>query len=149
MVGKWSAVQALLGVAWLIVGLLLLLQWLADEPSIKIVWQTETEFDSAGFNIMRGRSETGPYEKINDRLIPASEDAVAGGDYSFADSEVTPGEQYYYQLEDIDLSGNVTSHAPIVVEAPVRASWLLAVGVASLVAGVTLISVAWARTRKR
>ncbi|NIO09963.1 MAG: hypothetical protein GTO40_18950, partial [Deltaproteobacteria bacterium] len=39
-----------------------------------------------------------------------------GRKYSFEDTNVTPGELYYYQLEDIDIYGKKTVHGPICVD---------------------------------
>jgi hypothetical protein len=39
-----------------------------------------------------------------------------GREYSFEDNDVTPGEIYYYQLEDLDIYGKKTVHGPICVD---------------------------------
>jgi hypothetical protein len=39
-----------------------------------------------------------------------------GRKYSFEDKEVTPGETYYYKLEDLDIYGKKTLHGPICVD---------------------------------
>jgi hypothetical protein len=148
MFAKSGTAQITLGAAWLIAGLALAFLWLRDEPQIEIVWQTESEFESAGFNVLRGQSQAGPYNQINERLIPASEDAAVGADYSFVDAEVTRGKLYFYQLEDVDLAGNATRHEPIAYVAPGRAPWLLAVGAASLLIGSILV-MSWLRGQQR
>jgi hypothetical protein len=136
-----------LAAAWLLVGLLAIGEWLVDRPSIQIEWQTETEFESAGFNLLRGEAASGPYLQLNERLIPASNDAAAGADYSFIDGDVVAGQQYYYQLEDVDFTGGATRHAPISIVAPSRPHWLLAAGLISALAGLMLAF--FARTRAR
>jgi hypothetical protein len=138
MIGISRTGRLLIAAAWLLVGALALGQWLAYQPTIQIDWQTETEFDSAGFNLLRARAESGPYVRINERLIPASTDAAAGAHYTFLDTEVSKGQQYYYQLEDVDLSGGSSQHAPITFVAPDQPIWLLLAGVASLVVGIAL-----------
>lgn len=148
MFGIPGKARVLLAVAWLLVGLLVTSQWLVQRPSIQIDWQTETEFNSAGFNLLRSRNQSGPYVKVNDRLIAASTDAAAGADYSFVDSGVIAGQQYFYQLEDVDLSGNTSQHAPIAFVAPARSHWLLAMGLVSLLIGLTLIVSALAPARQ-
>lgn len=139
MFGRLGKARWALGVAWLLVGLLLAILWLDDEPSIEIAWQTETEFESAGFNVLRSQMESGPYVKANEQLIPASNDALAGADYSFVDTDIAAGQFYYYQLEDIDFSGNATRHAPIAFQAPGKAFWLLPLSAVSLLVGLFLI----------
>jgi hypothetical protein len=81
------------------------------EKTVRLEWRTSAELDNAGFNILRGRSNTGRFEKINQRL-PARHD----GQYFFVDEAIDVGGRYYYKLEAVDLSGNVTLHGPINVE---------------------------------
>ena len=86
-----------------------------SEPGMVIVeWTTESEVNLAGFNIYRSESPDGPYVKVNDTLIPAAADPIAGGSYSYADATAEPGVTYYYQLEDVELDGKATVHGPIV-----------------------------------
>ena len=87
----------------------------ASEPGMVIVeWTTESEVNLAGFNIYRSESPDGPYVKLNDTLIPAAPDPIAGGSYSYTDTTVEPGVTCYYQLEDVELDGKATMHGPIV-----------------------------------
>ncbi len=78
-----------------------------------ITWTTAGEIDNEGFNIYRAESENGSYELINDNLIPARGDATTGASYRFIDRDVERGKTYYYKLEDVDTSGNVTQHGPV------------------------------------
>ena len=96
--------------------------WLAvaQEPiptsvagTVIVEWSTESEVNLAGFNIHRSESPAGPYVRLNDTLIPAAPDPIAGGSYSFTDDTAGPGVTYYYQLEDVELDGSSTMHGPI------------------------------------
>ncbi|MGH7595038.1 MAG: Ig-like domain-containing protein [bacterium] len=89
--------------------------------AVKLEWRTSAEVDNAGFNILRGRSGSGRFEKINQRLIPARQD----GQYIFVDDNVDAGGRYYYKLEAVDLSGNVTLHGPVNVEVTAPQSYVL------------------------
>jgi hypothetical protein len=87
---------------------------------VRLEWETGTELDNDGFNLYRATSESGPFARINEALIPAQGDAVAGASYTYADS---PGYgTFYYKLEDVDLSGLATLHGPVsvVVSSPFR-----------------------------
>lgn len=82
-----------------------------DEPAgqpIIIRWSTETEVNTAGFNVYRSESEDGPWLKINPRLIPASPDPLRGGSYVFTDTNVIAGTAYWYELEEVELGGQAT-----------------------------------------
>jgi hypothetical protein len=87
----------------------------SEKTTIKVEWSTASEIDTAGFNIYRSESSQGPYVKVNSNLIPASGDPFSGGDYSFTDKDILSGQTYYYQLEDVDLSGAINRHGPIQV----------------------------------
>jgi len=83
----------------------------AANGGVTLAWETGTEIDNAGFNLYRATSTDGPYTQINDALIPAEGDAVAGASYTFLD---TPGYgTFYYQLEDVDYYGVSTLHGPV------------------------------------
>ena len=102
-----------LGVAWLILASLIVLMQLAKAPQIEITWVTETEFDTAGFNIWRSESQLGEYRKINDHLIPGAQDAAAGAEYRFVDDQVARGRIYYYRLEDVSFDNTTVQHEVI------------------------------------
>lgn len=82
----------------------------AGEPGRPIVirWSTESEVNTAGFNLYRAESEQGPWQKLNPRLIPGSPDPLRGGSYVFTDTQVIAGVTYWYELEEVELSGQAT-----------------------------------------
>ncbi|MGB9299429.1 MAG: hypothetical protein WCD51_02420 [Anaerolineae bacterium] len=124
-----------------------------SEPGMVIVeWTTESEVNLAGFNIYRSESPDGPYVKLNDTLIPAAPDPIAGGSYSYTDTTVEPGVTYYYQLEDAELDGKATVHGPIVVVAggDVVSPLFQASGLLALLGAVLLgVAVFLVRERRR
>ena len=87
-------------------------------PPVEVKWSTETEMNTAGFNLYRSETAGGPFDlKINDQLIPASPDPLTGGDYTYLDRTTQSGITYYYELEEVELTGAVTRHGPIMVKA--------------------------------
>lgn len=102
---------------FILLAVLLLVLGLTSTRSSPVVveWTTATEINTAGFNLYRGESASGPFVKINEQLIPASSDSLVGGKYRFEDASAMPGKTYYYQLEDVEYSGITTRHGPIVV----------------------------------
>lgn len=75
---------------------------------IVIRWSTETEVNTAGFNVYRAESEEGPWTKINPSLIPGAPDPIRGGSYEFTDTNVLAGVTYWYELEEVELGGQAT-----------------------------------------
>jgi len=70
---------------------------------IKLEWETGTELDTAGFYILRSTQGTGPFNRISG-FIPAIGGTI-GAMYSYADTTITNGVNYFYQLEEIEVSG--------------------------------------------
>jgi hypothetical protein len=91
--------------------------WFQSQVSILLEWSTESEFDIVGFDILRGESDSGPFIKVNENIIPPSIDPMIGGEYQFIDTDVEPGQVYYYVLEDIEMDGTRQSHGPVIQEA--------------------------------
>ena len=89
----------------------------AAPAAVIVEWTTESEVNLAGFNLYRSESLDGPYVKVNDTLISASPDPIAGGSDSYADNTAEAGVTYFYKLEDVELDGRATMHGPITVVA--------------------------------
>ena len=83
------------------------------DRKVTLMWVTESEVDNQGFNIYRGETEDGEYEKINNLLIPAQGSATEGASYSATDDGLQNRKIYYYQIEDVDSSGMGTFHGPV------------------------------------
>ncbi len=75
---------------------------------IIVRWSTEFEVNTAGFNIYRSDNENGPWAKMNSQLIPGSPDPLRGGSYVFTDTNVIADQSYWYELEEVELGGQVT-----------------------------------------
>jgi hypothetical protein len=95
--------------------------WLvSQQPAVVVEWSTASEVDTAGYFLYRSEKPGGPFDRVNQNLIPASNDPLVGGSYSYEDSGVQAGKTYYYQLEDIELDGSKTIHGPIEIAATSR-----------------------------
>ena len=77
-------------------------------------WETASEHNNAGFNVLRSMKEDGTYAKINKDLL----DPEVDGKYEYIDNEIEGGYHYYYKIEDVSLSGIRTQHGPVTAEAP-------------------------------
>ncbi|MEM8860275.1 MAG: hypothetical protein AAGD96_18260 [Chloroflexota bacterium] len=102
----------ILGGIWIIFGAIVFLTMILQPQPITITWSTETEFDTAGFNIYRSESTDGEFVQINQQLIPGKAEAAAGAVYTWEDSSAVRGITYYYKLEDVEYNNTRTLHAP-------------------------------------
>lgn len=111
---------------------------------ILIEWSTASEIDTAGYNILRKEAWGETYTQLNDRLIPAADDPLLGGDYSFEDHGVEAGKTYTYILEEIETTGTKNQRGAIMQEAENNA-WIDFVlsGLSLLSAGIA----AWIQVR--
>jgi len=111
---------------------------------IVIQWSTETEVNTAGFNVFRSDSREGQYVQINAKLVPSSPDPLLGGRYAYTDAQVEAGKTYYYKLEELESTGNRITYDRI-VEATAYAQGFLGlsytVWAAFIVALVILVGV--------
>lgn len=100
---------------------------------VRVEWTTEVEMNTAGFDLFRGESPAGPFDvRVNEELIPASPDPLAGGEYSYLDRTAEAGKTYYYQLQEVELGGAVNSYGPIEVRASVIDARVAAAGLIGL-----------------
>ena len=66
--------------------------------AVRVGWTTAQESENKGFNLYRGTSPAGPFEKLNSGLIPSGSVSGEGRDYEFVDTAVSRGAIYYYKL---------------------------------------------------
>ena len=76
--------------------------------TITLKWRTESEQENYGFNLFRGLSKDGPWERVNDKIITGHGTTSEPHDYRYVDKGVKKNTTYYYQLEEVDLAGNAS-----------------------------------------
>ena len=81
-----------------------------NDGAVVIEWETETEVDTAGFNVRRFVDVTGNSTQINKTLIEAKGGITWGATYSFTDSDVVAGQAYDYVLEEVEFDGDSELH---------------------------------------
>lgn len=141
-VGQERASQRILiviGALWLLLAAAIIITQLSRPTPIRIDWETETEIDTAGFNVYRSEEPDGQFELLNDALIPSVGDSLSGAGYSFIDSDVIAGKTYYYRLEDVELDNSREQHEIIEYTAPLVTWWVPVVAALSILVGLFLI----------
>ena len=88
-----------------------------SRSKVKVEWSTASELRTVGFNVYRSDEINPELTRLNEVLIPPSVDSLIGGEYIYIDSDVKPGNTYYYYLEELDASGNASRFGPIEVNA--------------------------------
>ena len=73
-----------------------------------LVWETATEADTLGFNVLRAATLEGPWAPVNRALIPAEGGVASGQTYVLRDAP-GPG-AWHYLLEDVGAAGKRTPH---------------------------------------
>lgn len=126
----------------LVAGIITLVQAvnLYRSPTLLVEWSTASELDLAGFNILRSDQADGTFTQINETLISPVGDTLTGGEYRYEDHAVKGGQTYYYQLQEVELSGNTALHGPI--EAQAKRGGIVEAGLALLLIAISIFTLA-------
>lgn len=103
--------------------------------NIVLGWTTTAEINNAGFHIWRAKkanqgdkveytlpdgTSLTEVKRITNQVIPTQGVSHNGGGYSYADSNVTSGNTYYYALEDNEFNGETNLHLELIKSATVQ-----------------------------
>lgn len=82
---------------------------------ITLEWETASELDNLGFNILRAESgDVSEAQAINPFMIPSQVGGQpTGAYYEWTDEDVDSNTNYFYWLQDIDFNGSVVNHGPV------------------------------------
>ncbi|MDT8304703.1 MAG: hypothetical protein RRC07_02105 [Anaerolineae bacterium] len=130
---------AVLGLLWLLLAAAIVIWQFVAPIRITVTWETETEVNSAGFNIYRSQAPDGAYQRLNDQLVPSRGSPVTGASYQYVDDDVAAGETYYYRLEDVELDNSTELHDVLQYTAPAITWWIMVAAVFSALFGVLLL----------
>ncbi len=90
-----------------------------QDNAVLLEWATGTEFNTAGFRIMRANEENGQYQVLDQiGFIPGEGDGIFGAVYEAVDEDnVSNGTVYWYKLIEFELDGRENPVGPISVTA--------------------------------
>jgi hypothetical protein len=83
--------------------------------AVRLKWETASEINHAGFNVLRSTEKEGAYEKANQEFIAAKGKENKGAAYEYLDFPSAAG-VYFFKLEDVSLDGRSNTSEPIAVE---------------------------------
>lgn len=102
-------------VFFLVAGLLFFSTARAEEVagiSNRIKWVTASEVNNFGFDVFRGDSEDGPFERVNEFTIPGAGNSDTPSQYEFVDDTIEAGKVYWYYVESISMSDEREKFTP-------------------------------------
>ncbi|MBN1559661.1 right-handed parallel beta-helix repeat-containing protein [candidate division KSB1 bacterium] len=92
------------------------------DGAIDLMWTTESESLSLGFNILKSCDRENDYVKLNATLITAAGTSSEQHTYHFVDEEIEERQTYYYILQELDIEGRLSQYGPVSVTAEVSSS---------------------------
>lgn len=76
-------------------------------------WTTASEQDNFGYDVYRGTSEEGPFNKLTDKPMLGHGTTDETSHYSYRDAGIDPCKDYWYYVESISTSGERERFTPI------------------------------------
>ncbi len=78
-----------------------------------VKWTTASELDNFGYDVYRGESPDGPFERVNPEVIEGAGTTDEPTRYRFVDDTIDPRKTYYYYVESISMAGVRERFTPI------------------------------------
>jgi hypothetical protein len=75
-------------------------------------WSTASELENFGFDVYRGDSEEGPFERLTQTPIQGAGTSDEPHSYSYRDDTIDPCREYWYYVESISTSGTREKFTP-------------------------------------
>lgn len=141
-------VSLLLAIGLILAALVILLISAATPPAVTVEWSTASELNTAGFNVLRSENPNGPFTRLNAEVIPASPDPLVGSSYAYTDTNVTPGQTYTYQLEEVEFGGGTAPQGTVIVTAQQSIDPIFIVAAIGL-AAVIIAALLWTERPRR
>jgi hypothetical protein len=84
----------------------------AQPGQVQLTWETTSEVDNTGFNVLRSTAADGDQVRLD--FVPASHPgSTNGAKYMYVDTDVVAGATYWYWIEDVDTTGARALHGPV------------------------------------
>ena len=87
------------------------------EPQLRVKntarWTTASEENNFGYDVYRGDSEKGPFEKLTKTPILGNGTTRETHTYAYADDAIDPCKDYWYYVESIATDGSREKFTPV------------------------------------
>jgi hypothetical protein len=83
-----------------------------------LTWKTD-DVSNFGYDIYRAESESGPFVKVNERLVPGTLKPGKVQTFQYEDHAIDPGKDYWYYVECVTLQGERVKFTPV-LKAPAK-----------------------------
>jgi Peptidase family C25/Concanavalin A-like lectin/glucanases superfamily/Domain of unknown function (DUF2341)/Propeptide_C25 len=83
------------------------------DGEVDLSWETGSETHNLGFHLHRSLSASGPFLRITAVPIPGLGSSPEGARYAYRDPDLANGTTYFYELEDIETTGETALHGPV------------------------------------
>lgn len=93
----------------------------SDQLINVISWSTASESDNFGFDVYRSETEQGPFVRISTEPLEGGGTTDLPRNYRFVDETIVSGQEYFYYVESISLSGQRQRFTPL-MKAPAKYS---------------------------
>ncbi|MBU1983101.1 T9SS type A sorting domain-containing protein [bacterium] len=87
----------------------------ASAQGIRVSFSTASETNNDRFEILRGERAEGEFIRI--AVLPSQGNSATEQGYEYTDTDVNPGQTYWYYLADVDLNGSRAEHREMMVSA--------------------------------
>jgi hypothetical protein len=84
-----------------------------ENYSNRIKWKTASELNNFGYDVYRGDSPEGPFERLNPEVIEGAGTTDVSTAYEYVDRTIDPYGTYYYYVESISMNGVRERFTPI------------------------------------
>lgn len=81
-------------------------------------WETKSEIQSVGFDILRSTTINGRFSMVNAKPIPAAKFSTKLLRYEYVDDSIDPCMTYFYYVEAIGEKGNREKVSPTMAANP-------------------------------
>ena len=76
-------------------------------------WSTASEVNNFGFDVLRSTKEEGPFKPVNEDPVPGAGTVDTPSDYVYVDDTIVAGQEYFYYVESISMSGERERLTPV------------------------------------